>query len=201
MEEKTVENKPENSEKKRRKLDATVVLNLISYPAAWAAGAAYAWQYVRQESYKVLENLGMLDKKIPEEGKDPQDWKSFNGWLKEENAKLEINGDSQKAQAELRKKIEAKKKALFKSMGYKNIYHNWEVIAKNNKAEGAALMVGGAAIALGAFLIAANSKDIITSLFAHDNGDDTEKKRKNSFVATLTDPMSGLVPPESSRTR
>ncbi len=190
QEQQTVEQDPE---KKRRKLDATTVLNLVSYPTAWAAGAVYAWQYVRQESYKVLETLGHLDK--PMSGKKGD--VSFNEWVHKESDKIKINGEAQKKQAELRRKIEAKKKELFKSMGYKNIYHNWEVIAKNNKVEGAALAVGGAAVALGALLVFANSKSIFSSLFVQDNDNDNDKNKKKSFVDSLADPMAGLVPPDS----
>ena len=181
--EQTIEDKAK-PERTRNKLTATTVLNLVSYPIAWAAGAAYAWQYVRQESYKVLESWGILDKKVLDKkggGKE-----SFNDWVKSENNKIKINGNSQKKQAELRQKIEVKKKDLFKLMGYKNITHNWEVIAKNNKAEGIAFVVGGSAIALGALLVAANSKDIITSLYKPDDG----KGEKKSFIDTLHNPRA-----------
>lgn len=196
MEEKTREQAIENKEKpKRKKLDASTLLNILAYPTAWAAGAAYAWQYVRQESYKVIESFEVLDKQVFDKT-DGTGKESFNDWVKSENAKIKIDGSSQKKQAELRRKIEVKKKDLFKLMGYKGIWHNWEIIAKNNKAEGIAFVVGGSAIALGALLIAANSKDIITSLFVHDDG----SSKKKGYADSIANPMAGILP-DNTKTR
>jgi hypothetical protein len=187
VEEKTIENKAETPEKKRRKLDATGVLNLLSYPAALASGAAAAWQYIRQESFEVLRRWEKLKEPFGKDGK------SFDNYASEliDNIKI-TDHDAHEKLAQARKKIEVKKEELFESAGLKPIHKRLKILAKNNKFEALGWFVGGATVTLGAYLILANSKDIVGSFFV--KGDEKEEKeREKSFVASLTDPKAAAL--------
>lgn|GEM_PF-5611605 len=187
MEEKTVENKPEKAEKKRRKLDTTGVLNLLSYPAALASGAAAAWQYIRQESFEVMRRWGKLKEPF---GKDR---KSFDNYASELTNSIKITDpNAHEKLAQARKKIEVKKEELFESAGLKPIHKRLKILAKNNKFEALGWGIGGATVTLGAYLILANSKDIVGSFFV--KGDEKEEKeREKGFVASLTNPRETSI--------
>lgn len=190
MSEQAIENKADKPEKKRRKLDATGVLNLLSYPAALASGAAAAWQYVRQESFAVLKRWKKLDEKF---GKDNL---SYNEYELTETANAGMKKDSGEKLIIARGKIEHKKEELFEHLGLKPFWKRFNIMANNNKWESIGYFVGGATVTLGAYLILANSKDIVGSFFV--KGDEKEEKsREKSFVASLTDPRAAVVPPDS----
>jgi hypothetical protein len=162
--EQTIENK---AEPKRKKLDASTLLNIIAYPFSGAVGLYVARKDIYDSSYETLREA-MFSKQRAVLTENIEKSSNLNDGSPNPHAKDDV--------FRMREQYDKSRSQFYKGRGWRNVKDHFDTLpfGKKNRIAIDALTVTG--ITLGSLLLIANSKNVFNELFGKES-DEKDKGR------------------------